>query len=414
MKTFPRRTLLKYAAATSLFATLPVWKANAKPATPTVQAFNPITPEEAGVDEKKLGRAIAFIEAELAKGTIPGAALVATRKGRKFVEHFTGTYRDASGEDKPFHPGVASPLFSFSKGIAATVAMMVKQDGLIDFNVPVSTYIPEYKGGGKDETTLRHLVTHSAGIPGVTHGAVDTPEAWNAYLEKLCAAQVEWPVGSKTAYHGLSGMFLVAESIRRVSNMKSWESICRERLFDPIGAESFTFAPPRGDTPVSVLPGYFESIETGKNGIAGHPAGGAFGTSDDMLRLLNMIEQGGTWHDAMLLSPDSLQEMLTVQYADAIAKDVAEGRHPAHEPWGIGWLVRGTAPKCDAGPWFGFGDSKSPTLFGHAGVDTIYGVGDPARDLAFVFAMTHKLPSPEESTRLRREVSNLLQDAVLA
>lgn len=405
-----RRTLLKYVAATSFGAALPAWSA----ATTPHLAFNPITPEEAGVDEKKLGRAVAFIEAEIAAGTIPGAGLVATRKGRKFVEHFSGTYRDASGEDKPFHPGVSNPLFSFSKGIGATVAVMVKQDKLIDFDVPVSTYIPEYKGGGKDETTLRHLLTHSAGIPGVTHGAVDTPEAWNAYLAKLCAAQVEWPVGSKTAYHGLSGLFVVAEAIRRVSDMKSWEAICRERLLDPVGAESITFTPPRGDAPVSMLPGYFDSIAPGANGIGAHPAGGAFGTPDDMLRVLNMIQQGGTWHGTTLLQPEALREMLTVQYGDAIARDVAEGRSPAHEPWGLGWLVRGTAPKCGAGPWFGFGDGKSPTLFGHAGVDTIYGVGDPARDLAFVFVMTHKLPSAEESTRLRREVSNLLQEAVVA
>ena len=404
MHTFPRRTLLKYAAATSLAAAMPAW-ALETPAPPPHQAFNPITPEQVGVDTKKLARAVAFIEAEIAAGTIPGAALVATRKGRKFVEHFSGTYRDASGEDKPFHPGVASPLFSFSKGLGATVAVMVKQDGLIDFDVPVSTYIPEYTGGGKDATTLRHLLTHSAGIPGVTHGAVDTEEAWQAYLEKVCAAQVEWPVGSRTAYHGLSGLFLVAESVRRVSGMKPWDAICRERLFDPIGAKSFTFAPPRGDAPVSVLPGYFDSIAPGSNGIGAHPAGGAFGTTDDMLRVLNMIQQGGSWQGKMLLTPYALKEMLAVQYADAIAKDVAEGRSPAHEPWGLGWLVRGTAPRCDAGAWFGFG---------HAGVDTIYGVGDPARDLAFVFAMTRKLPSAEESTRIRREVSNLLQDSVLA
>lgn len=410
MKSVSRRALLKYAAATSLSVALPVWSAD----TPAHLPFNPITPEEAGVDEKKLRRAIAFIKGEIAAGTIPGAGLVATRKGRKFVEHFEGTYRDASGEDKPFHPGVSNPLFSFSKGIGATVAVMVKQDGLIDFDVPVSTYIPEYKGGGKDETTLRHLLTHSAGIPGVSHKAVDTEETWNAYLAELCAAEVEWPVGSKTAYHGLSGLFVVAEAIRRVSGMKSWETICRERLFESIGAESLTFTPPRGDAPVSVMTGYFDSIAPGANGIGGHPAGGCFGTPDDMLRVLNMINQGGTWNSTRLLKPEALQEMLTVQYADAIAKDVAEGRSPAHEPWGLGWLVRGTAPKCGAGPWFGFGDSKSPTLFGHAGVDTIYGVGDPARDLAFVFAMTGKLSTADESTRIRREVSNLLQEAVLA
>jgi CubicO group peptidase (beta-lactamase class C family) len=404
MHTLPRRSFMKIAAALSVGPALPAWSES---------VFAPTSPADLHVDAEKLAGVVAFIEAEIAAGTIPGAALVATRRGRKFVEHFSGTYRDASGEDKPYHPGVASPLFSFSKGIAATVAMMVKQEGLIDFDVPVSTYIPEYIGGGKDGTTLRHLLTHAAGIPGVSHKAVDTEAEWNAYLAKLCAAEVEWPVGSRTGYHGLSGIFVVAEAIRRVSGMKSWESICRERLFEPLGAESFTFAPPRGDGPVSVLPDYFDSIAPGANGIRAHPAGGAFGTADDMLRVLNMIVQGGTWQGKTLLQPEALKEMLTVQYADNIAKDVAAGRSPTHEPWGIGWLVRGTAPKCDAGPWFGFGDGTSPTLFGHAGVDTIYGVGDPARELAFVFAMTHKLPSAEESTRLRREVSNRLQDAVV-
>jgi len=404
MYCLPRRTFLKYTAAISLGAALPAWS-NA--------IFAPAGPADLQVDAEKLAGVVAFIEAEIAAGTIPGAALVATRRGRKFVEHFSGTYRDASGKDKPFHPGVSNPLFSFSKGIAATVAMMVKQEGLIDFDVPVSTYIPEYTGGGKGGTTLRHLLTHAAGIPGVSHGAVDTEEQWNAYLAKLCAAEVEWPVGSRTGYHGLSGIFVVAEAIRRVSGRKSWEAICRERLLDPLGAESVTFAPPRGDGAVSVLPGYFDSIAPGANGIGAHPAGGAFGTADDMLRLLNMIVEGGTWQGKTLLEPEALKEMLTVQYADNIAKDLAAGKSPTHESWGIGWLVRGTAPKCDGGPWFGFGDGMFPTLFGHAGVDTIYGVGDPARELAFVFAMTCKLPSAEESTRLRREVSNRLQSAVL-
>lgn len=382
-------------------------------ASSTDSPFPAIAPEEARVDAAKLAELTDFIDAEVAAGTIPGAGVVATRSGRKFIEHFTGTYRDAEGGDLPFHPDVANPLFSFSKGITATIAMLLKQEGLLDFDVPVSTYIPEYTGGGKDATTLRHLLTHAAGIPGVSHGSVEAPEAWQAYLDKLCAAQVEWPVGSRTAYHGLSGMFVVGEAIRRVSGGASWESICRARLFDPLGAESMTFAPPRGAGPFAVLPGYFDSIEPGKNGIGGHPAGGGFGTPDDMLRVLHCLQQGGTWGGETLLRPEAQKELLTVQYAREIDEALAAGKDPVHEPWGIGWLVRGTAPKCPGGPWFGFGDGTSPTLFGHAGVDTIYGVADPARELAFVFVMTKKLATAEESTRLRREVSNRLQGALL-
>jgi len=134
---------------------------------------------------------------------------------------------------------------------------------------------------------------------------------------------------------------------------------------------------------------------------------------EDMLRVLNLIVQGGAWNGHVLLQPDARQEMLTVQYASEIAVSVAAGNAPAHEHWGLGWLIRGNGDTCGSAHWFGFGDFKSPTLFGHAGVETVYGVGDPARQLAFVFIMTDRPKNAEESTRLRREVSNLLQDAVI-
>ena len=183
-----------------------------------------------------------------------------------------------------------------------------------------------------------------------------------------------------------------------------------DELFDAIGAQTLTFAAPAATRPASSVPGYFTSMNT--FGLGGHPAGGGFGTVDDMLRVLNLIASGGSWQGKQLLKPKALKEMLTVQYAAQIAEAVAKGQPPAHESWGLGWLVRGTAPKCPAAHWFGFGDSQSPTLFGHAGVDTIYGDGDPARQLAYVFVMTGKPRDAAESTRLRREVSNRLQAAI--
>lgn len=378
----------------------------------TAQVFPSIAPERVRVDPEKLRRAVEFIDTEVKARSIPGAALVATRRGKKFVEHYCGVYRELDGVDQPFNPAVANPVFSFSKGISATVTVMAHQDGLIDYDAPVSTYIPEFTGGGKEGITLRHLMTHSAGIPSAGKGRALSDAEWSAFLKSLCEASIEWPVGSRTAYHGVSGMFVVAEAVRRVSGMKSWDAICRERLFDPIGAQSLSFNAPDKTRPAAAVPAYFTTME--KAGLAGHPAGGCFGTVDDMLRVLNLIVDGGVWQGKRLLQPEALTEMLTVQYARQIADAVAAGHKPAHESWGLGWLLRGTQPECPAGPWFGFGDGKSPTLFGHAGVDTIYGDGDPARELAYVFVMTGKPKDAAESTRLRREVSNRLQDAVEA
>ena len=408
-----RRLFLKSAGIALGMGLSMMSEANSNRASADVKTFRSIDPVKVKVDPEKLAKAIVFIDTEVKAGSIPGAALVATRRGRKFVEHYCGSYRNLDGTDKPFECTVSSPLFSFSKGISATVAVMAHQDGLIDYDLPAQTYIPEFTGGGKEAITLRHLLTHSAGIPSVPIALVGTEDQWRAYIKTLCAASIEWPVGSRTAYHGISGLFVVAEAIRRVSDMKPWDLICRERLFKPIGAQSFSFGPFPADFPVAVIPAYFKSINPSKNSFIGHPAGGCFGTVDDMLRLLNLIVAGGKWHGHRLIKPEPLKEMLTVQYAVEIAKAVNDGKAPAHEPWGLGWLVRGTAPRCEGGPWFGFGDSKSPTLFGHAGVETVYGDGDPARDLAFVFIMTDKPRDATEATRLRREVSNLLQDAVI-
>jgi len=206
-------------------------------------------------------------------------------------------------------------------------------------------------------------------------------------------------------------MFVVAEAIRRVSGMQPWKDICRTRLFELLGTGPMSFDQPNLTLPVARIPAYFNSIDS--FGLGGHPAGGCFGTADDMLRILQLIVGGGVWKGRTVLTNDALQEMLRVQYAREIAAAETAGQAPAHETWGLGWLVRGNAKICGAAHWFGFGDSQSPTLFGHAGVDTVFGVGDPVRGLAFVFIMTDKPKDAEESTRLRREVSNRLQDAVL-
>lgn len=374
-------------------------------------AFPVVEPDAVKVDPVRLQNALQFIDSEVNAGSIPGAALVAIRNGRKFAEQYFGIYHDLDGTDKPYHPGVSSPLFSFSKGITATIAVMAHQEGLIDYDFPVSKYIPEFANNGKETVTLRHLLTHSAGIPSITGGPVYTEEQWNAFLTTVCNAPSEWPAGSRTAYHGVSAMFVVAEAIRRVLGMQPWDDICRTRLFEPLGTGPMGFDQPNLTLPAARIPAYFNSIDSFS--LGGHPAGGCFGTADDMLRILHLIVGGGVWKGRTLLKNDAWQEMLRVQYAREIAAAETDGQVPAHETWGLGWLVRGNAKTCGAAHWFGFGDSQSPTLFGHAGVDTVYGVGDPVRALAFVFIMTDRPKDAEESTRLRREVSNRLQNAVL-
>jgi CubicO group peptidase (beta-lactamase class C family) len=266
---------------------------------------------------------------------------------------------------------------------------MAHQDGLFDYDAPVSKYIPEFVGGGKDRIVVRHLLTHSAGLPGVPLQAVDTEEKWQAAVKTLCAAKVDWEPGSKTLYHGLTGHFLAAEVVRRRSDRKRWETICRERLFQPLGADSLTFSRPGKDVPVAITPHSSRAaFKLGPQFFEGHPAGGAFGTAGDLLKVLHLHLGKGVWQGKTLIKADAWKEMHTVQYAAQIDQAVKAGKTPSHEPWGLGILLRGPGPATGGHLWFGMGQVKTPTLFGHAGISTIIGVADPERDAALVFLTT--------------------------
>jgi CubicO group peptidase (beta-lactamase class C family) len=372
-------------------------------------------PADAGVDETQLQAVRDFLEREREAGSFPGAAIVASRHGKPLLQHYTGTYHNMLGEEKPYERDIQILFYSYSKAISATVVMMAHQEGLIDIDEKVVTYIPEFAAHGKDRITLRHVLTHSAGIP-----SAPTPflplrndEEWEAAIEAVCQAKLEWEPGSRTGYHALA-MMIPAAVVRGQSNGKSWNAICRERLFDPIKAPSLTFGTPQDPSLVNSSTAGVH----GQNGIdtllPGHPAGGCFGTLTDGLRVLQLHLDEGTWEGRALLQRRTWSDMHTVQYAQEIAAAHAQGIQPKHENWAVGWLLRGDGPFQGGGGWFGFRDQTNPQIFGHAGVDTVIGVADPATGVALMFSTTQSPPSDEETVRLRNEATNRVLATVIS
>ncbi|RKX38220.1 MAG: hypothetical protein DRP64_16045 [Verrucomicrobia bacterium] len=373
-----------------------------------VNPFPAVSPESVNVDPGRLQAAIDFLDEEFAKGSFPGVSLVATRHGETFLEEYRGTYCDGQTRDVPVDGQQLNMVYSFSKVITATVVVMVHQDGLLDYDAPVSTYLPGFKDGGKDKITLRQCLTHSAGIPSVQGmGPVLNDVSWQKNVDAVCAHETEWAPGSKTAYHGLSGAFVAAACARTVCGMKPWNEICRERLFDPLGAKSMTFGLPPADAQVALTPqpkNLPTPLDPAHFAMVGHPGGGGFARAEDMLRLLNMHLNGGVWNGKRLIGKDAFAEMHRVQYAKEIEAAVAAGKAPSHEFWALGWLTRGTTKT----GWFGFGDTVSEDTYGHAGIDTVIGLADPKSGLALTYLTANSPKSVEETTRMRNEVTNLV------
>ncbi len=343
---------------------------------------------------------IGYIESEIQKKTVPGAGVMVSHHGKTVLDRSFGTYCCSDERCMPYDKSVLNLLYSVSKVLTSTVVVMAKQGGLVDYDAPVSQYVPEFKGPLRDEVTIRHCLTLSSGIPSFALGSIATDDLWKAALKRVCATEPRWKPGSRSEYHNIVGHFLAAECVRRRSEMKSWTAICKERLFNPLGAASLTFEMPADEKAVALAPQPSTLPSKGpafEDFSPGHPGGGALGKIEDVLKVMNFHLQGGKWNGKTLIEPALFKEMHTVQYAKQIADAMREGTKPAHKTWGLGILLRGEGPQDLEYQDYGFDGRKTPSMFGQNGIDTLVTMADPTLDAAVVFMMTDA-PNPVSKT----------------
>lgn len=130
---------------------------------------------------------------------------------------------------------------SVTKVIATTMGVMLLADrGELDIEASVSTYLPDFFSGGKDEITLRHLLTHRSGLsqwqPTYYH-ATNAEEAY-AYIRDL---PLRWSVGAERHYSDL-GFMLLGLVVERVSGERL-DDFLHEELYAPLGLSRTGFRP---------------------------------------------------------------------------------------------------------------------------------------------------------------------------
>jgi len=344
-----------------------------------------------------------LIESAIARGVIPGASLLVARYGDVLFEGHWGTYCNRTRKDAPVDADTVHQAYSFSKGISATVIAIAHQGKLLDYDAPVSTYLPGVHGKWKEQLTLRTLLSHSAGLNNCPTTPVSTEAEWQTCLDTCSRYDLEWAPGSKTLYHASQGMFLGAATVRAVMKNQPWEAICRELLFDPLCAPSLSFSVPEGEcvavTPQpATLP---HTIDQSTFELIGHPGGGCFGTARDMLKVVQLMVSGGIWKGKALIHPDEMDQILEVQFAGERRTAEQQKTEPAHEPWGLGWMIRDGLRNHG----FGLGNTTSDGAFGHAGISTVHSVADPATGLALLYLSTDQ-PEGVEVANYRNAITD--------
>jgi CubicO group peptidase (beta-lactamase class C family) len=206
--------------------------------------------EEVGLPAGAVERIWAAVERLYRTGTQPAIALCVRRKGRVVLDRSIGHARGNAPTDASDAPKVvATPdtpfcIFSASKAITAMIVHLLDDRGLLHVNDRVTEYLPRFARHGKSWVTIRHVLTHRAGIPSLG-SEDDLPLLFDrdALVERLCDARPESAPGRRLAYHAISGGFVLGEIVRRVSG-KPVEDVLRDEILRPLGFRGLTYGWP--------------------------------------------------------------------------------------------------------------------------------------------------------------------------
>ena len=181
-----------------------------------------------------------------------GASVAVTLDGELVVDLWGGT-QDVEGT-VPWEEDTIINVFSTTKTMSCLALLVCVSRGLVDVDAPVSTYWPEFAAAGKARTVLvRHLLSHTAGLPGwdVRLDRTDLYD-WDKVTGLLAEQETWWEPGWKSGYHGVSQGNLVGEVVRRVDG-RSVGTFFAEEIAGPLGADFHIGTGPEHDDRVALV-----------------------------------------------------------------------------------------------------------------------------------------------------------------
>ncbi|SDL31133.1 CubicO group peptidase, beta-lactamase class C family [Salinimicrobium catena] len=152
---------------------------------------------------------------------------------------FSDGYGMANMEyDIPNTPETKHRLGSITKQFTAALVLQLVEEGKLELDHPISTYLPNYEGPAADVVTIHHLLTHSSGIPSYTsfpnffQDHSRDPSSPKEFVKTFSDSTLQFTPGEKFAYNN-SGYFLLGHILEEVTG-KSYEQALKERIFDPL------------------------------------------------------------------------------------------------------------------------------------------------------------------------------------
>lgn len=298
-------------------------------------------------------------------------------------------------ERVPVGTGTPFCVYSAAKAITTTVVHRLVERGELDLDARVCDYLPTYTGHGKERTTVRHVMTHSAGVPFATGPRPDLKRMNDSdYARQMLGGlkPIHLP-GLVHIYHGVTWGPLVREIVGAATGRNIREILAAE-ILDPLGfrwtnygvaeadvalvGRSYVTGPPLpgpvaaalkmalGGTMTQIVP--FSNTRAFLTSVV--PSSSTVSTAEELSRFAEIWRRGGELDGVRVLRPETLRD--ATRQARRLRPDVATGLMPIR--WGTGFMLGSDR--------FGPFGRNAPAAFGHTGLTNIAVWADPRRRLA--------------------------------
>ncbi|WP_039890562.1 lipase LipE [Mycobacterium xenopi] len=298
-------------------------------------------------------------------------------------------------EKIPVTPQTPFCVYSAAKAITSTVVHMLAERGYFSLDDRVCQYLPTYTSHGKDRTTIRHVMTHSAGVPFAPKRRPDVTRVDDSDYARQQLGELR-PLhrpGLVHIYHGLTWGPLIREIVSAATG-KNIRDILAAEILDPLGFRWTNYGVAPQDVPLVApsqatgrpLPAPIAAAFRKAIGGTVHqiipytnrpefltcvlPSSNTVSTADELSRFAEMLRRGGELDGVRILQPDTLRA--AVAECRRLRPDIASGGMPMR--WGTGYMLGSKR--------FGPFGRNAPAAFGHTGLVNVAVWADPQRNLA--------------------------------
>lgn len=277
-----------------------------------------------------------LVQGALRRRIFPGLELLVAR-GDEVLLHRAWGHLEVGPDATELVPGTLFDIASLTKPVAtATCVLVLLEKGLLSLEDKVTEYFPEFESPEKAGITLRHLLTHTSGLPDWAD-LYSTVQNRAEALQRLARTALMHPTGTAMVYSDL-GYLLLGEVVRRVAGMPLAECFHRN-VAHPLGLERTTFRPLERDWDLPVAPTQYctfrqqllRGVVHDENAFMfGEEGGnaGLFSTAPDLHRFCRMILAEGELEGVRLLSRRTVTLM------------TSNHNPPRLAPRGLGWDIK--------------------------------------------------------------------------